>query len=96
MTSRLKYGAPTGMELKSLNEPLMPLDKIEELIKRNGKATGTLIGVDGNAMSVMGYVSRQLKRAGWPRADINQVTSHMMSGDYTNVIVTGMAVLDEE
>ena len=79
-----------------LAQPLMSMEKIEQLIEKNGKGTGTLIGVDGNAMSVMGYVSRQLRRAGWPRADITQVTSHMMSSDYTNVIVTGLAVLDDD
>ena len=74
----------------------MSMEKIEQLIEKNGKGTGTLIGVDGNAMSVMGYVSRQLRRAGWPRGDINEVTSHMMSGDYTNVIITGMSVLEDD
>tara|TARA_B100000927_G_C16371409_1_gene431627 strand:+ start:226 stop:513 length:288 start_codon:yes stop_codon:yes gene_type:complete len=76
--------------------PLMSLDTIEQLVEKNGKATGSLIGIDGNAMNVMGYVSRQLRRAGWPSEDINQVTAHMMSGDYNNVIVTGVAVLEED
>ena len=67
--------------------------KIEELVKKNGTVEGSLIGVDGNALSIMGYVERKLKRGGWPREDVKQVMNLMMSGDYNNVIATGCAVL---
>ena len=67
---------------------------IQELIERNGKAEGTLIGVDGNAFAILGYTDRQLMRAGWPREDIKQVMDTAMSGDYNNVIATCMSVLE--
>ena len=67
--------------------------KIEELVKKNGTVEGSLIGVDGNAFSIMGYVERKLKRGGWPREDVKQVMNLMRSGDYNNVIATGCAVL---
>ena len=67
---------------------------IEKLIEKNGKAEGTLLGVDGNAFAIIGYTERQLKRAQWPREDIKQVTNLAMSGDYNNVIATCMSVLE--
>lgn len=67
---------------------------IQELIEKNGKAEGTLIGVDGNAFAILGYTDRQLMRAGWPREDIKQVMDTAMSGDYDNVIATCMSVLE--
>jgi len=70
------------------------MPNIDELVEKNGTVAGTLIGVDGNAFSIMGYVDRQLKRGGWPREDVKQVMDIMMSGDYNNVIATGCAVLE--
>jgi hypothetical protein len=67
---------------------------IQELIEKNGKAEGTLIGVDGNAFAILGYTERQLKRASWPREDIKQVMDTAMGGDYNNVIATCMSVLE--
>ena len=75
-----------------MNEPLMN-PQIIELIEKNGKAPGTLIGVDGNAFAVIGYVQRQLNRNGWARDETQIVVEHMMSGDYNNVLATGMSVL---
>lgn len=66
---------------------------IEQLIENNGKAEGTLIGVDGNAYAILGYTERQLKRASWPKEDIKQVMDTATSGDYNNVIATCMSVL---
>ena len=67
---------------------------IQELIEKNGKAEGTLIGVDGNVFAVLVYTDRQLERAGWPREDIKQVMDKAMSGDYNNALVTCMSVLE--
>lgn len=67
---------------------------IEQLIENNGKAEGTLIGVDGNAYAILGYTERQLKRASWPKEDIKQVMDTATSGDYNNVIATCMSVLE--
>lgn len=67
---------------------------IEKLIEKNGKAEGTLLGVDGNAYAILGYTERQLKRASWPKEDIKQVMDAASSGDYNNVIATCMSVLE--
>lgn len=67
--------------------------QIKELIEKNGKAPGTLIGVDGNAFAVIGYVQRQLNRNGWSRTETQVVVNDMMAGTYENVLATGMSVL---
>ena len=67
--------------------------QIMELIEKNGKAPGTLIGVDGNAFAVIAYVQRQLNRNGWARDETQIIVNHMMSGDYDNVLATGVSVL---
>ena len=72
---------------------------IEELIEKNGKVDGNLIGVDSNAMSIIGYTTKQLSKGGWPRSDQNIVARICMSGSYENVIATCAATLtfdDEE
>ena len=66
------------------------------LIEKNGVGTGTLVGVDGNAFAIMGYTQGRLRRAGWPREDIDVVMKISQSGDYHKVIRTCMAVLDGE
>lgn len=67
--------------------------QIKELIEKNGKAPGTLIGVDGNAFAVIGYVQGQLNRNGWSRTETQVVVNEMMAGTYENVLATGMSVL---
>ena len=50
----------------------------------------TLVGVDGNAYSIMGYTSRALKSEGL-RDKVDEMFSRATSGDYYNLI----AVCDE-
>ena len=69
---------------------------LEELIQKNGVGTGTLLGVDGNAYALMGYTQGKLRRANWPREDIEKVMEIAESSDYNNVIRTCMRVLDGE
>ena len=47
----------------------------------------TLVGVDGNAFSVMGYTQRCLKQAGL-EDKIHEMRIKAMSGDYSNCICT--------
>ena len=49
-----------------------------------------LVGVDGNAFSIMGYTSRALKNEGL-RDLVSEMQEKAMSGDYYNLI----AVCDE-
>jgi hypothetical protein len=71
------------------------MTELENLIAKNGKANGNLVGVDGNAFSLIGYTSKCLKQAKWSRQDIETFQKIALSGDYYNVIVTCDSVLNE-
>jgi hypothetical protein len=50
-----------------------------------------LTGQDGNAFAIMGAVSRELRKAGVSKEEINEYTTQSMSGDYDNLLRTAMA-----
>ena len=50
----------------------------------------SLVGVDGNAYSIMGYTAKALKRSGL-RNKVDEMREKAMSGDYYNLI----AICDE-
>lgn len=52
----------------------------------------TLIGLDGNAFALMGAFQRQAKKEGWSKQEIDEVLKECMSGDYTHLLQTLMAV----
>lgn len=47
----------------------------------------SLIGVDGNAFSIMGYTATAMKNTGFTRDEISQMYSEAMSSDYDNLLV---------
>jgi hypothetical protein len=47
-----------------------------------------LVGEDGNAFAIMGRVSRALKEAGVPQAEIDAYYAESTSGDYDNLLRT--------
>ncbi len=47
-----------------------------------------LVGLDGNAFSLMGAFSKQAKKEGWTKQEINEVIEEAMSGDYNNLLRT--------
>ena len=53
----------------------------------------TLVGVDGNAFSVMGYTARALKETGH-RDMVAQMQKEAMSGDYNNLLCVCMKYVD--
>ena len=53
----------------------------------------SLIGVDGNAFSVMGYVRRALKHSGLSDR-VDEYTENATSGDYNNLLVVSMEYID--
>lgn len=55
----------------------------------------TLIGVDGNAFSVIGYVRRELERAGNDQAVLDDYTHQATSGDYQHLMWVSMAFIGE-
>ena len=54
----------------------------------------TLVGVDGNAFSVMGYTARALKREGLGDL-VNEMQEKAMSGDYDNLLCVCMDYIDK-
>lgn len=57
---------------------------------------GSLVGIDGNAFSLMGHFYGLARRQGWTRAEIEVVTTKCMSGNYDELIQTLMAHMDME
>jgi len=47
-----------------------------------------LAGQDGNAFAIMRRVRDAMRKVGWTKAEINEATDDMMSGDYSNLVQT--------
>jgi len=45
-----------------------------------------LVGLDGNAFSLMGAFQRQAKKEGWSKDDIDIVLGNCMRGDYDHLL----------
>jgi len=45
-----------------------------------------LLGIDGNAFSLMGAFQRQAKRENWSDDEISKVLDDAKSGDYDNLL----------
>ena len=54
----------------------------------------TLVGVDGNAFSVMGYVRSAMKRAKMSSMDIETYTKDATSSDYNHLLVVSCEMID--
>ena len=54
----------------------------------------TLVGVDGNAFSVMGYTARALRSAGLYE-EAEKMYTEATSGDYDNLIQVCMKYIDK-
>lgn len=46
----------------------------------------TLVGLDGNAFSLMGAFSKQAEKEGWSQEEIKLVLDECKSGDYDNLL----------
>lgn len=49
-----------------------------------------LVGEDGNALAVIGRVTRALRRNGVDDEEVNEFQQTAMAGDYDNVLRTAM------
>jgi hypothetical protein len=47
-----------------------------------------LVGLDGNAFSLMGAFSRQAKKENWTQEEIKEVLDECKSGDYDHLLET--------
>lgn len=54
------------------------------------KVSLELVGLDGNAFSIMGAFQKQARREGWTKEEIDAVLNECMSGDYNHLLVTIM------
>ena len=55
------------------------------------KVTLELIGIDGNAYSIMGAFQRQARKENWTPEEINEVLTEAKSGDYDHLLQTIIA-----
>lgn len=54
-----------------------------------------LVGIDGNAFNVMGYVRRAMKECGFSKDEIEAYTKDATSGDYNHLLVVSMDIIDK-
>jgi hypothetical protein len=45
-----------------------------------------LVGLDGNAFSLMGTFQQNAQKQGWNKEEIDEVIKKCMSGDYNNLL----------
>lgn len=55
----------------------------------------SLIGVDGNAFSVMAYVSDAMEAEGKSKSEIDEYYKKAQSGDYKNLLSVSMSICAE-
>ena len=53
-----------------------------------------LVGIDGNAFSVMGYVRNAMREQKFGKDAIEEYTKAAMSGDYDNLLCVSMMWVD--
>lgn len=75
---------------------LSTLEQIRLLVEENGIANGNLVGIDGNALSVVMYATQRLNKAQWPKDAIKEFQRLSLESDYNNVVACAAAVLDFE
>ena len=49
-----------------------------------------LVGLDGNAFSIMGAFSKQARKEGWTKEEIDAVLTEAKAGDYSHLLATIM------
>lgn len=54
-----------------------------------------LIGIDGNAFSVLGYVSNAMRREGYSRAEIDAYMTDAKSKDYSHLLCVSAEMVDK-
>jgi hypothetical protein len=53
-----------------------------------------LVGVDGNAYCVMGYVARAMRECKKPKTEIDAYHKDATSGDYNHLLAASIAMID--
>ena len=47
----------------------------------------SLVGVDGNAFSIMGYTAKAMKNVGFTKDEVDQMYAEATSSDYDNLLM---------
>ena len=55
----------------------------------------SLVGIDGNAFSVMGYVTNAMKAEGMSKQEISDYRKNAMSGDYNNLLSVSQEMINQ-
>lgn len=55
----------------------------------------SLVGIDGNAISILGYVSRAMKENGYSKEAIETYTGEALSGNYDELLALSVAAIDK-
>ena len=54
-----------------------------------------LVGVDGNAFAVMGYILKAMKECKMSKEEQSDYQSKAMSGDYNNLLAVSIEMIDK-
>jgi hypothetical protein len=63
---------------------------VNKMVKVNKKVKLDLVGLNGNAVSLMGAFQRQARREKWTPVEIETVLTECQSGDYDHLVATLM------
>ena len=55
----------------------------------------SLVGIDGNAFSIMGYVIKAMRKEGKTKEEIDAYSGIAMSGDYDNLLSASQTIIEE-
>lgn len=55
----------------------------------------TLVGVDGNAFAVMGYVQNAMRKSGFSKEEISAYLKRATSSDYNNLLAESVKMVDD-
>ncbi len=56
----------------------------------------SLVGLDGNALSLLGAFGNAARRQGWSKAEIEAVQKEAMAGDYNSLLCVLMEHCEDE
>ena len=80
----------------SFKKDLKNMSDISDIVSRNPVINSDrfdLVGVDGNAFSIIGHVKQAMRYHKWSSSDIAAVTTLMMSSDYDNLLSVASSVI---
>lgn len=55
----------------------------------------SLVGVDGNAFAVIGYVTKAMRAEGFTKEEINKYQQDAMSSDYSHLISASANMVEQ-